>query len=266
MTAPQDPQEEYRRITKDYEHAADKLRYAKSARFAYIASLASGLALVILLAYSVVVGLWQSKPVVTRYIGLLALLVLCFVLSRLLINNRRAIVGLDIDVRNLTHDRQSAATRIELGSLESLRIYREAAQDVITQFRFGASRNLRVHNLVQAIIIVGSIVASTTTAAMAGVHPLSWVSTGLTALVSITAGLAAYFKFRERGYNLQSTADEIEKHYNAVQFRLHEYESYGENQELERLRQFAQNVERLREEQRKRELQLEQSPGQSEER
>jgi hypothetical protein len=100
---------------------------------------------------------------------------------------------------------------------------------------------------------------------MADEHPLSWAATILTALVSITAGLSAYFKFRERSYNLQSTADEIEKNYNAAQFQLDDYERFGDD-ELGKLRRFAQNVERLREEQRKRELQLEQSPGQSDER
>ncbi|MCG5439243.1 DUF4231 domain-containing protein [Micromonospora foliorum] len=213
----------------------------------------------------------------TRYVGLIALLVLCIAAGNLAIRNRRRIVEIDVEVRNLNHDRQSAAAGMPTDSLESLRIYREASQDIVTQFRGRATRNLRAHNTVQAIIIIGSISASTTTALMAGEHPLSWVSTGLTAFISITAGLAAYFKFRERGYNLQSTADEIEKHYNATQFRLGEYgagdaeagdpkSDAGTEAEAARLRRFAENVERLRDEQRKRELQLEQSPGQREER
>ncbi|WP_225851967.1 DUF4231 domain-containing protein [Micromonospora sp. AMSO12t] len=266
MTAPHDPQEEYRSISKEYELAIDRLRSARSTQFIYWVVLLSGLALISLLAYSVVVGLWQEKPVLTRYVGLLALLVLCVSIGYLALTNRRKIVEFDLEVRNLGHDRQSAATRLPSDSVESLRLYREASKDIVASFRGRASRNLRTHNSIQAVIIVGSIAASTTTAAMAGAHPLSWFSTVLTAFVSITAGLAAYFKFRERGYNLQSTADEIEKHYNATQFRLYDYADYGDEQEAERLRLFAHNVERLREEQRKRELQLEQSPGQKEER
>jgi hypothetical protein len=233
---------------------------------AYWIILVAGAALILLLAYSVVVGLWDEKPVLTRYVGLLALLLLCVGIAYLAIKNRRQIVEFDLNVRNLNHDRQSAAARIPSESLESLRIYREASKDIVVAFRKRATRNLRTHNTVQAIIIIGSIVASTTTAVMAGAHPLSWVSTGLTAFVSITAGLAAYFKFRERGYNLQSTADDIEKQYNAIQFRLQDYSKFADDQEAERLRLFAESVERLREEQRKRELQLEQSPGQKDER
>ncbi|WP_165945246.1 DUF4231 domain-containing protein [Micromonospora sp. KC723] len=255
----------------------DRLRSARSAQLAYWLVLLSAFTLVALLAYSVVIGLWRDQPVVTRYVGLIALLVLCIATGNLVVKNRRRIVEFDVEARNLNHDRQSAAARIPSDSLESLRIYREASQDIITQFRARATRNLRAHNTVQAIIIIGSVTASTTTAVMAGEHPLSWVSTGLTAFISITAGLAAYFKFRERGYNLQSTADEIEKHYNATQFRLGEYGTAGADSaesrtdadvaaEAARLRLFAENVERLRDEQRKRELQLEQSPGQREER
>ncbi|WBB95205.1 DUF4231 domain-containing protein [Solwaraspora sp. WMMA2080] len=269
-------QDRYRAIGRDYELAIDRLRAAKSAQITYSIVLLSAFTLAALLAYSVAIGLWRDQPVVTRYVGLTALLILCVSMGRLAIKNRRNIVELDFNVRNLNHDRQSAAARIPSDSIESLRIYREASQDIVAQFRTRATRNLRTHNTVQAIIIVGSIAASTTTAVMAGEHPLSWFSTGLTAFVSITAGLAAYFKFRERGYNLQSTADDIEKHYNAIQFRLHEYaevahdtqsgEPAEEAAEATRLRLFAENVERLREEQRKRELQLEQSPGQREER
>lgn len=259
-------QEEYRRIGKDYELAVDQLKAARSAQFAYWIILISGFTLAALLAYSVVIGLWREEPVTTRYVGLIALLILCIAVGVLVVKNRRKIIEFDVGVRNLGHDRQSAATRIPSSSIESLRLYREASQDIVAQFRTRATRNLRAHNTVQAIIIIGSVTASTTTAVMAGEHPLSWISTGLTAFISITAGLAAYFKFRERGYNLQSTADEIEKHYNATQFRLNEYSKGGDEGEADRLRLFAENVERLRDEQRKRELQLEQSPGQREER
>ncbi|MFE9183743.1 DUF4231 domain-containing protein [Micromonospora haikouensis] len=259
-------QEEYREIGKNYELAVDQLKAARSAQFAYWIVLVSSFVLVLLLAYSVVIGLWREEPVTTRYVGLIALLILCITIGILVFKNRRKIIEFDVGVRNLGHDRQSAAARIPSSSIESLRLYREASQDIVAQFRARATRNLRAHNTVQAIIIIGSVTASTTTAVMAGEHPLSWISTGLTAFISITAGLAAYFKFRERGYNLQSTADEIEKHYNATQFRLNEYAKGGDEAEPERLRLFAENVERLRDEQRKRELQLEQSPGQREER
>lgn len=90
----------------------------------------------------------------------------------------------------------------------------------------------------------------------------------LSGFVGISAGVTGYFKFRERGYNLQSTADEIEKHYNASQFMLDEYAGSDPNSPLsedDRLRIFARFVERLKEEQRKRELQLEQSSSASEE-
>lgn len=111
------------------------------------------------------------------------------------------------------------------------------------------------------------------TALIGELPDIRWYATAITALVSISAGLTGYFKFRERGYNEQSTADDIERHYNAVQFRIGEYgavdgvnDQNSEEAEMVRLRKFAENVEKIKEEQRKRELQLEQSPGATEER
>ncbi|GAA3148340.1 hypothetical protein GCM10020001_084650 [Nonomuraea salmonea] len=65
-----------------------------------------------------------------------------------------------------------------------------------------------------------------------------------------------FFKFRERSFGQQQTADAIKKHYKAAELRIGEYE--GEDEETA-LTLFARNVEILKDEQRKRELQLEES-------
>lgn len=115
------------------------------------------------------------------------------------------------------------------------------------------------------MIISGSIVTSTLTAMNPGTNgALSIVTSALSALVGISAGVTGYFKFRERGTTSQATADDIEKNYNASQFRLDDYAQ--DTSEADRLRRYAGVVERLKEEQRKRELQLEQSSSSSEER
>ncbi|MFI0465319.1 DUF4231 domain-containing protein [Saccharopolyspora sp. 5N102] len=124
-------------------------------------------------------------------------------------------------------------------------------------------RTRRVHNFFQVIVITGSIVSSTLAAMNEGSSLALRISaSALSALVGISAGITGYFKFRERGYNQQSTADDIEKHYNASQFMLDDYAGTDPRNPLDeqdRLRMFARYVERLKEEQRKRELQLEQS-------
>lgn len=90
---------------------------------------------------------------------------------------------------------------------------------------------------------------------------LSIFTSSLSALVGISAGVAGYFKFRERGTTSQSTADDIEKNYNASGFQLGDYQGLEEDP---RLVLYAGTVERIKEEQRKREVQLEQSTSHDE--
>ncbi|HSV65214.1 MAG TPA: DUF4231 domain-containing protein [Mycobacteriales bacterium] len=186
------------------------------------------------------------------------------VAAAVLIRTRPQLVDINHRARELLHEKQKLASRLELESVESLRIYREASLDLVEQYRRRATINRRIHNIFQGIIIVLSIVVSTLTALSGELPNARWFATVFSALVGISAGLTGYFKFRERGFNLQSTADDIERNYNAAEFRLDDYSE--DEAEMDRLRRFAQIVERIKEEQRKRELQLEQSPGPKEER
>ncbi|PYC71026.1 hypothetical protein C7C46_26950 [Streptomyces tateyamensis] len=229
-----------------------------------------GLALTALLGYTVVVGLWETQPQFLRWAGLLIVTALWVSAGWAFLLNRPKIVARAGALRNALQDRQSAAAKLPLDSPSGLRIYREASLEIIDQYRRGANKNRRVHNLFQAVILTGSIVTSSLTAMNQGNSAaLRSVTIALSALVGISAAVTGYFKFRERGYNLQSTADEIEKHYNASQFMLDEYAGSDPAHPLsepDRLRMFARYVEKLKEEQRKRELQLEQSSSASEER
>jgi hypothetical protein len=262
-------QEEYRQRVKAYDEIEDDLRAARTFQRIFILCLFGSIALAFLLGYTVIVGLWESKPDFTRWAGLIIVLGLWVALTWVIWKNRKKIVAHTGLLRNALQDRQTAAAHLPLDSPSVLRIYREASLDLIAQYRNGASKNRRVHNVFQLVIISGSIVTSTLTAMNQGSNKALAISTSaLSALVGISAGVTGYFKFRERGYNLQSTADEIEKHYNASQFMLDDYANQDgvALPEADRLRLFARYVERLKEEQRKRELQLEQSSSAREER
>jgi hypothetical protein len=99
------------------------------------------------------------------------------------------------------------------------------------------------------------VVTSLTSAAL-GDSPYGWVAAVISALVSISAAFTGYFKFRDRGFNQQQTADAIEKEFNSAELLIWDYRSLSADEALTLL---AQRVEALKEEQRKRELQLEQS-------
>ncbi|KIQ63904.1 hypothetical protein TR51_22015 [Kitasatospora griseola] len=79
----------------------------------------------------------------------------------------------------------------------------------------------------------------------------------LSATVSISAGVITYFKFRERSMNLQQTADALDMEIQSLNLGIRRYKRLPPE---DAAACFAEEVERLKEEQRKKELQLEQPP------
>ncbi|MGX2996588.1 DUF4231 domain-containing protein [Streptomyces sp. JNUCC 64] len=258
---------DYREKSRAYDHALENLKATRFQRRMYYLVAFGSMVLTSLLGYTVIIGLWEEKPTFTRWAGLIIVAVLWISAGVMLMKNRKAKVDHTSELRKMLAEKQNAAAALPLDSEAALRIYRESTLELMDAYRIRATRNRRVNNALQALIIAGSIVASTLVAMDHNVTPLNLAATILSATVGVSAGLSGYFKFRERGFNLQSTADELEKHYTAVQFHLDEYETVDpsltpEEGEKERLRRFARLVEKIKEEQRKRELQLEQSPEQ----
>ncbi|WP_205068054.1 SLATT domain-containing protein [Streptomyces hygroscopicus] len=246
---------EYREKSRAYDHALENLKATRFQRRMYYLIAFGSMILTGLLGYTVVIGLWEEKPTFTRWAGLIIVAVLWVAAGVMLMSNRKTKVDHTSELRQKLAEKQNAAAALPLDSEAALRIYRESTLELMDAYRVRATRNRR------------SIVASTLVAMDNNITPLNLAATILSATVGVSAGLSGYFKFRERGFNLQSTADELEKHYTAVQFHLDEYESVDpsltpEEGEKERLRRFARLVEKIKEEQRKRELQLEQSPEQ----
>ncbi|HEX6481763.1 MAG TPA: SLATT domain-containing protein [Ktedonobacteraceae bacterium] len=86
---------------------------------------------------------------------------------------------------------------------------------------------------------------------------MKWIAPVISIVVAISAGVTAYFKYKERSFNLQQTADAIEQEYVAVDLGIGYYKG---KQQQEALELFAERVELLKDEQKKREQQLEQPP------
>ncbi|KNB50369.1 hypothetical protein AC230_26510 [Streptomyces caatingaensis] len=78
---------------------------------------------------------------------------------------------------------------------------------------------------------------------------------GITFSVGAAAGFTGYYKWRERAFYLQQTADDIERHATAFELGIHPYDDPDEDVRLAKL---AKEIELLRAEQRKREQQLDQ--------
>ncbi|WP_188196780.1 DUF4231 domain-containing protein [Nonomuraea sp. SYSU D8015] len=136
--------------------------------------------------------------------------------------------------------------------------YHEDAILVIDDYRTNANRYRRVHNAFQSIIIIGSIITTAVTSAAGQIPLFGVLAPFISIIVGISAGMTGYFKFRERSLNLQQTADDIEHEHNAAALGIEGYRRAPSRQEA--LVDFAERVERLKDEQRKREQQLEQPP------
>ncbi|MEV7160246.1 DUF4231 domain-containing protein [Streptomyces misionensis] len=145
------------------------------------------------------------------------------------------------------------------------KLYREEVTTAIEQYQADSRKYRRIHNSLQTLIMIGS--ASTTTiAALDTGKELTWQSITLTAIsfaITVAAMFTGYYKFRERSYFLQQTADAIEEEANAVRLGIGPYSEYGPGREDEALKLFTQRVEDHRNEQRRRQQQLDQPADQA---
>ncbi|WP_225834811.1 DUF4231 domain-containing protein [Streptomyces sp. NK08204] len=172
---------------------------------------------------------------------------------------RTQAIASTVDLHQREAERASLQT-IDAGTADlpsTFHIYYESAPKFRDEYRRSAEKYRGRHNLFQLTVIIGSILTSVSTTASAEQGVWSWLAVGLSALVSISAGIIAYFKFRERSLNLQQTADSIDLEIQAYSLHIRRYKNLAP-EEASTL--FAEEVERIREEQRKKELQLEQPP------
>jgi hypothetical protein len=134
--------------------------------------------------------------------------------------------------------------------------HQEIASD-LDRLRRGAAYYRRINNYLQAAIIVGSLAATSITSLALARETLRWASVGTTFVVGLAAGFTGYFKFRERSFYLQQTADAVEHERNCFDLGIGRYRGRVAEEALAEL---VEEVERLRAEQRKREQNIDQPP------
>ncbi|MGV9352899.1 SLATT domain-containing protein [Streptomyces misionensis] len=133
--------------------------------------------------------------------------------------------------------------------------YREHIPRVIDRLRRDTRFYRRIHNWFQWGVFFASVGTTATTAFWETPQPGGTILIVLGSFLAFATAVTGYFKFRERAYNLQQTADQVEQHATAFDLGIAPYADADAAVNLER---FAENVEMLRMEQRKREQQLEQ--------
>ena len=81
---------------------------------------------------------------------------------------------------------------------------------------------------------------------------------GITFIIGISSGFMGYFKYKERSFYLQQTADAIEVEWEAVDVGVGRYKDIDDEEKS--LALFVDEVHRLKSEQKKRQQSLEQPP------
>lgn len=165
---------------------------------------------------------------------------------------KREIETLQTKLRNLEEQQ-----RYQRPTLDN---YRSQLGRVIYQYQREANSYRRFHNTLQILIILFSLLVTGLTSGLTGLLGSAigkpWIAPILSLLVSFLTALTALFRFRDRGFNLQQTADAIEYEINAADLGIFDYKGLSNE---DALRELAERAERLKDEQRKRQQQLEQA-------
>lgn len=143
-------------------------------------------------------------------------------------------------------------------------LYREDVAEVVAQYQGESRKYRRVHNFLQALVMVGS--TAITTIAAVDAQTWNWQNISVVCLgfcVTLATAFSGYYKYRERSYFLRQTADAIEEEATALALGVGEYRDFTQEQGDEALAKFTQRVEALRNEQRRREQQLDQPADQA---
>ncbi|MGW9640148.1 DUF4231 domain-containing protein [Streptomyces albidoflavus] len=167
---------------------------------------------------------------------------------------RKSVRELQLELEIAEERRLLQASQLGVPPFQRQFSYKDSIPRELDKLREEAQHYRRIHTLLQSVIIIGSL-GTTTAASLADTPPpLKWVTVATSFAVGISAGFTGYFKYRERSFYLQQTADAIEQHATAFELGIPPYVG----KEEENLAKLTQEIESLRVEQRKREQQLDQ--------
>lgn len=163
---------------------------------------------------------------------------------------------------NLTPSRKASPVNDPLMQFEAVRTnYPLDVSEYVEYAKKRAARSRRAYRTSQLVISLGAILVTFLTGLNSAIdpsNPTSLIAAIVSLIVSFSTAVAALFKWREQSFNLQQTANSIEREYSHLELGIHDYTKRESAFNI-----FAERVEALKEEQRSRELQLELSPEKS---
>jgi hypothetical protein len=153
---------------------------------------------------------------------------------------------LELKIAQLRDDRKVIAAGAELEIKVRRVAYRDSAYDDIRTLREESSRYRRVNNILQAILIVGSLAATGASAIVEQYPSIRWVTLGITFTVGMASGFMVYFKYKERSFYLQQTTDAIESEWEALEAGVGRYkDTTGKDPDEKMLAIFSDKIHRL---------------------
>lgn len=165
---------------------------------------------------------------------------------------------LELQLARLRDERKLLVAAVD-GDLKVRRVaYKEDAFADIDRLRHDSNRYRMVNNIFQGFLIIGSLAATGLAGISAEMTWDRWAILAITFSVGTSSGFMGYFKYKERSFYLQQTADAIEAEWEAVEVGVGRYKNI--ESEEEQLAEFVEEVHRLKSEQRKRQQNLEQPP------
>ncbi|GAB3649179.1 SLATT domain-containing protein [Glycomyces tarimensis] len=165
---------------------------------------------------------------------------------------------LELQVSQIREERKQQLADASIDISIRRTAYKEDAYSDIDELRTESKRYRSINNTLQGVVIIGSLAATGTAGIAAQFSIVRWALLGMTFLVGISSGFMGYFKYKERSFYLQQTADAIEQEWEAVEVGVGRYKRFAT--EAERLEEFVEEVHRLKSEQKKRQQNLEQPP------
>jgi MFS family permease len=136
--------------------------------------------------------------------------------------------NLELQLAIQREERKRIAADAELDEKVRRIAYKDESHDDIENFRSDSGRYRRTNNIFQGILIIGSLAATGASALTTEVPDIRWATLGLTFLVGIASGFMGYFKYKERSFYLQQTADSIESEWEAYEVGVGRYKRIPE--------------------------------------
>ncbi len=123
---------------------------------------------------------------------------------------------------------------------EQFELYKDELLQVIQKYQRKANRNRGVYFALQMFIIACSLFVGSLTSGLTNLISIfgnHWIAPAFSFTVSFLTAMVTLFRPREKGYNLQQTADAIEYEISCANKRIYGYEGLDDRQAFTKLAQ-----------------------------